>query len=122
VSQSHPIESGSKLDISAPAKGILKSISEGIRTLVVINEQLAQIGKDADRTRSELHALEEGVFRLLGKIEEMDKRIAERFSEFDKRLSEIDKRIDLKVELAVRVRLEDFNKRGPRHILQQEKT
>jgi hypothetical protein len=40
VPQSHLGEPGSNLDISAPAKGILKSISEGIRTLVVLDENL----------------------------------------------------------------------------------
>jgi predicted nuclease with TOPRIM domain len=110
-----PDDSSSKLDISAPAKGILKSISEGIRTLVVLDEKLAQLGKESDSTRSEVHTLQEKVFYLIGKLEEFDKRIAERFSDLNVRLSEVDKRIDSKVELSVRNHLTDFDNRPPRH-------
>jgi len=109
MSQSHPVEPGPKVDLSTSAKGILQSISEGIRTIIVLDEKLALLGKEGDRTRSEVRTVVENLSRVLGKIEEMDKRVAERFAELDKRLAEVDKRIDMKIELAVRDRLEKAN-------------
>ena len=46
--------------------------------------------RDGDRSHS------------VSKIEEIDKRLGDRFAELAKRLAEIDKRIDLKTEFAVR--------------------
>lgn len=50
--------------------------------------------------------LQEAVFKLLGKVEEMDKRLGERFGELDKRLAEMDRRIGMQVELAIRKELD----------------
>src|SRR5258708_195297 len=110
MSQSRRGERNSNIDAVTSAKGLFKSISEGIRSLVVLDERLAHLGKENERSRSEVRTAVENLFRTMGKIEEMDKRLSERFSELDKRLSEFDKRIDMKVELSVRDRLERLDK------------
>jgi hypothetical protein len=63
--------------------------------------KLVGIGRESERSRNEIAKLQEAVFRLIGKVEEIERRLADRFAELDKRIAEIDKRIDLKVELAV---------------------
>ena len=91
----------SKDDLTSRGKGLIQSLSEGVRNLIVLDEKLAGIGRENERSRGEIAKLQEAVFRLIGKTEEMERRLADRFAELDKRLAEIDKRIDLKVELAV---------------------
>ena len=107
--QSHLGEPDSKMGNAATAKGILKSISEGIRTLVVIDERLAALGEEGKKTRAEVRTLVENLSRLMGQFEERDKRLSERFSELDKRLSQSEKLVELKVELAIRDRLEKLD-------------
>jgi hypothetical protein len=62
---------------------------------------MVSLGREGDRARAEIRVLQELVFKLLGKVDEMDRRVGERFAELDKRLAEIDKRITMQVELAV---------------------
>lgn len=90
------------------SKGLLQSISAGIRNLVILDEKLAALARENEKARSDVGRLQELVYRLVGKVEETEKRLSERFAELDKRLAEIDKRIDLKIELAVRT---EFDKR-----------
>lgn len=103
-----------KSDSLSQAKGLIQSLSEGIRNLLVLDEKLGGIGRETDRARIEIAKLQEISNRLLGKLEEMEKRFAERFNELDKRLSEVDKRIDLKVELAVRNQLPETQTSKPK--------
>jgi len=92
--------------LAASGKGLLQSLSEGVRNLLVLDEKLLALGKEGDRARADVRALQEAVFRLLGKVDEMDKRLGERFAELDKRLGEMDRRIELQIELGVRKALE----------------
>lgn len=103
MSTDPPGESGAstKGDLTSRGKGLVQSLSDGVRALVILDEKLAGIGRENERSRNEIARLQEAVFRLIGKVEEMERRLADRFAELDKRLAEIDKRIDLKVELAV---------------------
>jgi hypothetical protein len=96
--------------ILLPTRGVLRSLSEGVRNLLVLDEKLVALGKEGDRSRTDVRALQEAVYRLIGKIEEQDKRLSERFGELDKRLGEMDKRIALQVELAVR---NEIDRRAP---------
>jgi hypothetical protein len=89
------------MDPLVSSKGLLKSLSEGVRNLLVLDEKLLGLGKESERSRGDVKALQEIVFKLVGKIEEMDRRLGERFTELDKRLAEMDKRIAAQVELAV---------------------
>ena len=100
------IPSGGGGDLAASGKGLLQSLSEGVRNLLVLDEKLLALGKEGDRARVDVRALQEAVFRLLGKVDEMDRRLGERFAELDKRLGEMDKRIEVQIELAVRKELE----------------
>jgi hypothetical protein len=104
------------MDVSATAKGILRSLSEGIRTLVVLDEKLSLLGKENDRRSIEIRTAIENLSRLVGKLDEMDKRITERFSELDKRLVEFERRIDIKVELVVRDHLDKLEPPAPSRI------
>jgi hypothetical protein len=97
-----PGEPPPKGDLLSQTKGLFQSLSEGIRNLLILDEKLGGIGRENERARSEIAKLQKITYRLIGKVEEMEKRFAERFNELDKRLTEVDKRIDLKVELAVR--------------------
>lgn len=107
VGQSGPGKSGTGGGISiGDAKGIVQSLSQGIRQLVVLEEKLATLTRDDDRFRKGIEDLQVTVQRMLGTLTEMDKRIAERFTEYDKRLAETDRRVQLQIELAVRNILE----------------
>ncbi len=84
------------------AKGIVQSLSHGIRQLLVLEEKLTSLSKEDDRFRKSIEDLQAIVQRVLGVLTEMDKRVAERFAEIDKRLAETDRRVQLQIELAVR--------------------
>lgn len=79
--------------------GILKSLSIGIRSLLVLEEKLGALGKEGDRARSEIQHLQEHLFRAIGKLEEIDKR-------FD----QIDRFVELKIEIAVRKAMEEIGR------------
>ena len=49
---------------------------------------------------------------MFGTLTEMDKRIAERFTEYDKRLAETDRRVQLQIDLAVRNALDKRDSKG----------
>lgn len=91
------------------SKGLLQSISAGIKNLVILDEKLAALARENEKSRADVAKLQEIVYRLVGKVEETERRLGERFAELDKRLAEIDKRIDLKIELAVR---HEFDRRA----------
>ncbi|MDQ0324620.1 hypothetical protein J2R99_000469 [Rhodopseudomonas julia] len=88
-------------DTGAQGKGVMKALYEGLRTLVVIDEKLARLGKDADNARKIADQCSQLLNRLTGKLEEMDKRLDERAAATAHRLDDIDKRIDLQISLRV---------------------
>ena len=94
------------------AKGIIQSISQGIRQLLLLEEKLTSLSKEDDRFRKSIEDLQAIVQRTAGTLAEMDKRIAERFAEYDKRLAETDKRVQLQIELAVRNALDKRDSRS----------
>jgi predicted nucleic acid-binding Zn-ribbon protein len=100
----------SKEDTLRDSIGLLQSISAGVKNLVILDEKLAALARENEKARNDISRLQELVYRLVGKVDEIEKRLSERFAELDKRLAEIDKRIDLKIELAVRT---EFDKHTP---------
>ncbi len=68
------------------AKGLLQSLSQGVRDLLVLSDRLAALGKEDERLRKSVEELQAFVQRVLGLLPELDKRIADRFAELDKRL------------------------------------
>src|SRR4051794_27746354 len=94
------------------AKGIVQSISQGIRQLLLLEEKLTSLSKEDDRFRKSIEDLQAIVQRMVGGLAEMDKRIAERFTECDKRLAETDRRVQLQIELAVRNALDKRDSKG----------
>jgi hypothetical protein len=103
------VEHATSSEIRGEAKSLLKSLFEGLRTLVVIDEKLAALGKEGELARRELQTALNNLHRLIGKVDEMEKRFIERLSDFEKRLSDIDKLIDYKVELSIHKQLEHQN-------------
>ena len=73
----------------------MKSISEGVRTIVTVTERLSDLRTEAAALRSDLHRLAEVVYRIVGRLDGIEQRF-----------SEVDKRIDLAVKLAVREELD----------------
>ena len=59
---------GPGLEISGEAKGIFKTLAEGLRTLIVINEKLAHLAKEGDRSRQDLQKSLEKLHVLTGTI------------------------------------------------------
>ncbi len=94
------------------AKGIVQSLSQGIRQLLVLEEKLTSLCKEDERFRKSIEDLQPIVQRMVGTLAEMDKRIGERFAEYDKRLAEIDKRVQLQIDLAVRNALDKRDGKG----------
>jgi hypothetical protein len=74
------------------ATTILRSISEGVKTIVTVTERLNDLRLEATATRDDLHRLAEIVYRIAGRLD----GIEQRFTEVDKR-----------IELAVKVSVQD---------------
>jgi hypothetical protein len=70
---------------------LLRSIGEGIRTIVTVTERLSDLRTEATAIRADLHRLAEIVYRMAGRLDGIEQRFAE-----------IDKRIELAVKLAVK--------------------
>jgi predicted nuclease with TOPRIM domain len=77
------------------ATTLLRSISEGVRTIVTVTERLNDLRSETAAIRDDLNRLAEAVYRIAGRLDGIDQRF-----------SEIDKRIDLAVKLAVREEIE----------------
>lgn len=108
------------------AKGLLQSLSRGVRDLLILSEKLGALGKEDERSRKSIEDLQAVVQRMVGALPEMERRTAERFAELDKRLGEVDKRVQLQIELAVRNALDKRDgqagpARGPRRLRQAER-
>ncbi len=93
---------GGSITGAGGAKGLLKSISQGVRELVVLEEKLTAFSREIDRLQRSVVDLQAKTERMLGILGEMDKRITERFVELDKRLAATDKQVQLQIEFAVR--------------------
>jgi predicted nuclease with TOPRIM domain len=78
---------------------LLRSISEGARTVITVTERLNDLRGEQATLRAELNRLAESVYRLTGRADGIDQRFAE-----------VDKRIDAVVKLAVRDELERRDK------------
>jgi hypothetical protein len=85
------------------ASTLLKSISEGVRTIVTVTERLEVLRTEATAVRGDLNRLAESVARVDGRLEGIEKRFAE-----------VDKRIELVVELAVQKELEPGRRQSKR--------
>jgi hypothetical protein len=80
------------------ATTLLRSISEGVRTIVTVTERLNDLREEATAARGDLHRLAEIVYRIAGRLDGIEQRFAE-----------IDKRIELAVKLAVKEERERRN-------------
>lgn len=70
---------------------LLRSLSEGVRTVVTVTERLNDLRTEIVALRSDLNRLAESVYRIAGRLDGIEQRFAE-----------VDKRIDLAIKLAVR--------------------
>ena len=95
-----------KGDLLQKAKGLVESLSAGVKQLVTLHETLATLAKEGGRSREDILQLQKIVERHIVKLDEMDRRIGERFAALDKRQDEIDKRLAVQIELAVRTELD----------------
>lgn len=83
-------------------KSVFKSLSDGVRQLLLLDEKLTGLAKEDERFRGQITELQKIVGNVGGIIGEMDKRINERFAELDKRLAEIDRRTKAEIKLEIR--------------------
>jgi hypothetical protein len=77
---------------------LLRSISDGVRTIVTVTERLSDLRTETKGLRGDLHRLAELVYRIAGRIDGIEQRFGE-----------VDKRIELAVKLAVK---EEFDRRS----------
>ncbi|SRR6266851_7396076 len=89
MARSGPAESSSPPE--AARATLLRSISEGVRTIVTVTERLSDLRTETAALRSDLLRLGEIVYRIAGRLDGIEQRFGE-----------VDKRIDLSVKLAVR--------------------
>jgi predicted nuclease with TOPRIM domain len=82
-----------------PASGttLLRSLSEGVRTVVTVTERLNDLRTEIVALRSDLHRLAESVYRIAGRLDGIEQRF-----------TEVDKRIEVTIKLAVR---DEFDRR-----------
>lgn len=77
---------------------ILRSISEGVRTIITVTERLNDLRTETTALRSDLNRLAEAVYRIAGQLDGIEQRF-----------SEVDKRIELAVKLAVSDEIKRLN-------------
>jgi hypothetical protein len=75
-----------------------RSISEGVRTIVTVTEQLSDPRAEAAAFRNDLLRLAEVVHRIAGRLDGIEHRFGE-----------VDKRVELAVKLAVKEELDRRN-------------
>jgi predicted nuclease with TOPRIM domain len=76
----------------------LRSISEGVRTIITVTERLNELRTEVTALRADLHRLAESVYRIAGRLDGIEQRFAE-----------VDRRVELTVKLAVK---EEFDRRS----------
>lgn len=74
---------------------ILRSISEGVRTIVTVSERMQDLRTESVALRQDMQRLTEIVYRLAGRLDSIDQRFGN-----------IDKQVELTVRLAVRDELD----------------
>jgi phosphoglycerate-specific signal transduction histidine kinase len=79
-------------------RGLLRSISEGVRTIVTVTERLSDLRAEAAAFRNDLLRLAEVVHRIAGRLDGIEHRFGE-----------VDKRVELAVKLAVKEELDRRN-------------
>jgi len=89
-------------DASAHATTLLKSISEGVRTIFTVTERLNDLRAENLELHADLKRLIENVSRIAGRLDG-----------FDQRFADVDKRIELVVKLAVRDEFDRLRKESP---------
>ena len=77
------------------ATGLLKSIGEGIRTIVTVTERLNDLRTEMPALRTDLNRLVENVSRIAGRLDGIDQRF-----------TEVDRRSEITIKLAVREAVE----------------
>jgi predicted nuclease with TOPRIM domain len=82
----------------SPSSTLLRSISEGVRTIVTVTERLNDLRTETAALRTDLHRLAESVYRIAGRLDGSEQRFME-----------VDKRIELAVKLTVE---EELRRRG----------
>jgi hypothetical protein len=92
MTRSGPAESAPE---PAGATTLLRSISEGVKTIVTVTERLTELRTEAAALRGDLYRLAELVYRMAGRLDGVEQRF-----------NEVDKRTDLAVKLAVREELD----------------
>jgi hypothetical protein len=60
----------------------LRSISEGVRTIITVTERLNELRTEVTALRADLHRLAESVYRIAGRLD----GIEQRFAEVDRRI------------------------------------
>lgn len=83
----------------AHATSLLRSISEGVRTIVTVTERLNDLRVDTKELYQQVRHLATELSRVNGRLDGIDYRFAE-----------VDKRIELAVKLAVKEELETIKK------------
>lgn len=78
---------------------LLRSISEGVRTIVIVTDRLKDLQQDAKELHEQVRLLSAEVARLSGRLEAIDQRF-----------TEVDKRVELAIKLAVREEIERLNR------------
>lgn len=97
-----PEKPTSSRDTSTHATTLLKSISEGVRTIFTVTERLNDLRAETLELHADLKRLVENVSRIAGRLDGIDQRFAD-----------VDKRIELAVKLAVRDELDHRSKEAP---------
>ncbi len=74
---------------------ILRTIWEGVRTVVTVTERLNDLRAETAVLRADLNRLAESVYRIAGRLDGIDQRFAE-----------VDKRVDMAIKFAVQEELD----------------
>ena len=72
------------------ATTLLKSLSEGIRTIVTVTERLNDVRTETVALRNDLKRLAESLYQIAGRLDGIDNRFAE-----------VDKRVDLMIKVSI---------------------
>lgn len=83
-------------------RGVVESLSAGMKHLFMLDEKLADLAEEDAALRHLVMRTQRTAERLVGIVEQMERRFEDRLDDLDKRLAEIDRRIALQIELSVR--------------------
>src|SRR5215472_8276446 len=97
-----PEEPTTSRGASTHATTLLRSISEGVRTIFTVTERLNDLRAETLELHADLKRLVENVSRTAGRLDG-----------FHKRFADVDPRIELAMKLAVREELDRLSKESP---------